>query len=69
MSYISYRPCLVQHKHMDSIINPDLGFRSTLYFVDYIDELGVDYKDVTKFKNNIDLQKIESKHLPWKKQS
>lgn len=69
MSYISYRPCLVQHKHMDSIINPNLRFRSTLYFADYIDELGVDYKDVTKFKNNIDLQRIKSKYLPWKKQS
>lgn len=70
MSYISYRPCLVQHKHMDSIINPKLGLRSTLYFIDYIDEIGVDYKDVPIWENNLKLQRTKSKYLPlWKKQS
>lgn len=69
MNYISYRPCLVQHKHMESIINPELGVRSTMYFIDYIDELGIDYKDVLVWKNNIALQQIKHKHLPlWKKQ-
>jgi hypothetical protein len=63
MSYISYRPCLVQHKHMDSIINPILGPRSTLYFIDYIDETGVDYKDALLVKNHVLLQKAKSKHL------
>lgn len=69
MSYVSYRPCLVQHKHMESIINPNLGLRSTLYFIDYIEEAGVDHKEAMKFQQNIAIQRVKSKYLPWKKQS
>ena len=67
MSYISYRPCLVQHLNGRSIIGNSDNV-STLFFIDYIDELGIDYKDVIQFKNNINLQKIKTKYLPYKKQ-
>ena len=66
MSYISYRPCLVQHLNGRSIIGNSDNV-STLFFIDYIDELGIDYKDVIQFKNNINLQKIKTKYLPYKK--
>lgn len=66
ISYISYRPCLVQHLNGPSIIGNSDDV-STLFFVDYIDELGIDYKDVIIFKNSIDLQKIKAKYLPYKK--
>ena len=67
MSYLSYRPCLVQHLNGRSIIGNSENV-STLFFIDYIDELGIDYKDVIQFKNNINLQKIKTKYLPYKKQ-
>ena len=67
MSYISYRPCLVQHLNGRSIIGNSENV-STLFFIDYIEELGIDYKDVIQFKNNINLQKIKTKYLPYKKQ-
>ena len=66
MSYISYRPCLVQHLNGRSIIGNSENV-STLFFIDYIEELGIDYKDVIQFKNNINLQKIKTKYLPYKR--
>ena len=66
MSYISYRPCLVQHLDGRSIIGNSENV-STLFFIDYIEELGIDYKDVIQFKNNINLQKIKTKYLPYKR--
>ena len=66
MSYISYRPCLVQPLNGRSIIGNSENV-STLFFIDYIDELGIDYKDVIQFKNNINLQKIKTKYLPYKR--
>ena len=65
MSYISYRPCLVQHLNGRSIIGNSDNV-STLFFIDYIEELGINYKDVIQFKNNINLQKIKTKYLPYK---
>jgi len=48
---ISYRPCLVQHIDNKSLIQKGKGRkRRCIYFIDYLDELGIDYKDA--FKNN-----------------
>lgn len=68
MSYISYRPCLVQHLNGISLIGNN-GANNTLFFIDYLDELNIDYNGVITKQNFKDLQRIKLKHLLWKKQS
>ena len=51
---LNYRPCLVQHIDNGSLMNHNPNFnRRSPYFIDYLDELGMDYKDV----NNAEDQK------------
>lgn len=42
--HVQYRPCLVQHKDIKSIINPRVPKRITPYFIDYLEELNINYK-------------------------
>ena len=48
ISHIAYRPCLVQHLGGNVSIIGNKGKRCTPYFIDYIKELGIDYKDARK---------------------
>lgn len=47
------RPCLVQHLDFDSIIGNIPGNRTTPYFIDYLEDLGIDYKDAKEHKEKL----------------
>lgn len=58
LEHIRYRPCLVQHLDLKSLIgNDDEAERTTIYFIDYLDELNVDYNNLT----NEEINKLKSK--------
>ena len=47
--HIVYRPCLVQHKDLNSIIQNNVTYRRiSPFFVDYLDDLHIDYKDANR---------------------
>lgn len=53
--YVLYRPCLVQHKDIQSIINKNFKVkRRTLYFIDYLDELGITYDEAYKYEKELE---------------
>lgn len=54
IKHIAYRPCLIQHLDNDSFISkiqPVGHTRSSLYFIDYLDELNINYKDAWTEEN------------------
>jgi GR25 family glycosyltransferase involved in LPS biosynthesis len=64
MTYISYRPCLVQHLDKGSLIGESCGIRTTIYFDDYLNELGINYnQQQIGFDDIIKLQKARYNHL------
>lgn len=45
----NYRPCLVQHLDGKSLIQTGKGYKKrSIYFIDYLDALGVDYSEAYK---------------------
>lgn len=50
ISYVVYRPCLVQHIDFKSLISKSCE-RHSPYFIDYLDELDIDYNDAGKPEN------------------
>ena len=51
LNYV-YRPCLVQHIDYSSLIQQNgLKNRRTPYYIDYLIELGIDYKDAYSNEN------------------
>ena len=62
--FIVYRPCLVQHNDFSSILQPTpTARRDTLWFLDYINELGVSYEEAYTPENVMMLQKIREEHV------
>lgn len=63
LTHIAYRPCLVQHIDKDSLIQEfdSGGSRRTIYFEDYLNELGIDYKDAYKTENRKKLYALLNK--------
>lgn len=60
--HIVYRPCLVQHNDLKSILqNPDHR-RDTIWFKDYLDELGIPYTQAYNSKVIKELTKIRDRH-------
>lgn len=59
LSHVQFRPCLVQHLDNNSLVGNNAGgHRRTPYFVDYLEELGIDYKDAFKNNNRNALEKL-----------
>ena len=59
ISHIQHRPCLVQHIDNGSLIQGNYcPTRRTIYFEDYLNELGIDYKDAYQNKNRIKLRNL-----------
>lgn len=50
LTYVVYRPCLVQHIDYKSLISKCNG-RRTPYFIDYLDGLNISYVDAAKPEN------------------
>lgn len=63
LTHVVYRPCLVQHIDKCSLIqeHDSHGSRRTIYFEDYLNELGIDYKDAFKTENRKKLQQLLNK--------
>lgn len=60
LTHVRYRPCLVQHIDKESIIQKfhTKYARTTYYFIDYLDELNIDYKDANSVENRPKLLKL-----------
>ena len=51
---IQYRPCLVQHLDTDTILfEKTVGTRRSPYFIDYLDELGIPYKEAKAHRKEL----------------
>lgn len=56
--HVVYRPCLVQHIDNGSLIqDSSCPARRTIYFEDYLNELGIKYEDAYKYENKNKLYK------------
>lgn len=49
--YLVYRPCLVQHLDIDSLIQIKTLNRRTPFFVNYLNKFNIDYNDAYKSSN------------------
>ena len=59
---VQYRPCLVQHLDTNTLLfEKTFGRRRTPYFIDYLDELGISYKEAFKYRK--ELIKLMNKHF------
>lgn len=56
IKHIQYRPCLVQHLDFKSLVGNRDNYRITPYFIDYLDDLNIKYKDAKLPKNLIELK-------------
>mgnify|MGYP003292239269 CR=1 FL=1 len=65
LRHLIYRPCLVQHIDNKSLIqkNIKLGYRRTIYFQDYLDELEIDYNEAHKKENRQRMQGLLQKQF------
>lgn len=66
MRHLVYRPCLVQHVDGVSLIQDktrQLTKRETIYFVDYLEEAGIDYNDAFLRQNSDKLHQLYIKHM------
>ena len=71
-THIQYRPCLVQHLNFDTMLNHEVETLRTPFFIDYLDELNIDYNKLMPFKTGMLIRKmrehIESKRVIWLEQ-
>ena len=67
ITHVVYRPCLVQHNDTKSILydlwGKDIDARTTIWFKDYIDELGIPYEECYSNTNVLKLAEMRRKHL------
>lgn len=58
LKIIQYRPCLVQHLDNSSLVGNQYRCRRTPYFIDYLNELGINYLDAIKLENQVRLRNL-----------
>lgn len=59
ITHVQYRPCLVQHLDKDSLVgNMAQGHRRSPYFIDYLEELNIDYSSSFKEENRNKLENL-----------
>lgn len=63
LPHLQYRPCLVQHNDKKSLISFSSEGRTTPYFLDYLNELKIDYESKDTLIKRVDLLKLRNKHL------
>lgn len=56
LKHIQYRPCLVQHLDFKSLVGNRDNYRITPYFVDYLEDLNIQYEEAKLHKNIIELK-------------
>lgn len=62
-AHVIYRPCLVQHNDISSILSPGIESRTTIWFKDYLDELGLDNDQNYSKKTVKDLTDLRDKQI------
>jgi hypothetical protein len=63
---LNYRPCLVQHIDGLSLLTGIIYNRQSIYFKDYLDELGIKYDDAFKVENRERLKELlEKDKIKW----
>lgn len=67
LAYFIYRPCLVQHKDIKSLIYFNNHQRITPYFIDYLEELNISYEDAYKPENKQKLIDLMNKKFGKKR--
>lgn len=52
---VQYRPHLVQHLDTTTLLfdNPPIGWRRSLYFIDYLKELGITYEEASSYRDKL----------------
>jgi len=61
--HVIYRPFLVQHNDIKSVLQEDRHRRDTLWFKDYLDEAGISYFEAYTPTNLKKLKDIRDKHI------
>lgn len=56
IKHIQFRPCLVQHLDFKSLVGNRDNYRITPYFVDYLEDLNIQYEEANIHKNLIELK-------------
>lgn len=64
--HLVYRPCLVQHLDMKSLILNAYFNRTTIYFEDYLNEAGIKYEDAYSDENRKKLLKFLNNNKVWR---
>lgn len=64
--HVVYRPCLVQHKDISSLLSNGSG-RWSIYYEDYINKLGIEYREAYNRKNDLTKLLQEDIHS-WEKE-
>lgn len=68
INHIQYRPCLVQHIDDKSLIQEGkYPPRRTIYFEDYLNELGIKYEDAYQNENRQKLRKLMNEKFKQKR--
>lgn len=68
MVYLIYRPCLVQHLDLKSLISNNHYQRITPYFIDYLEELNIPYEEAYKPENKQRLINLMRKKIKTKEE-
>lgn len=66
LKHLQYRPCLVQHNDFQPSLIQKHHIpvpRVTLYFIDYLDELGISYEDANTEDNKQKLEELRIKQI------
>lgn len=66
LTHIQYRPCLVQHLNFDSMLKHNVETIRSPFFIDYLDKIKVDYKNVCAPVINT-LNKLMNEHIEEKR--
>lgn len=53
--HVKYRPCLVQHKGLKSLITKDSNARVTPFFIDWLEKWDIDYNDSNEVVSKLDI--------------
>lgn len=63
LPHLKYRPCLVQHNDKKSLITESNESRITPYFIDYLDDLNIEYNSKNCILSINKLLECRNKHL------
>jgi len=64
LTVVQYRPHLVQHLDFDTILFKETThWRRSVYFIEYLKQLGINYEEASAIENQRTLRKIRDEHF------